>query len=106
MNDAMVCILSALKSGPKTTLELQAACPTTHAAKPVFDLRQAGYVITRRSLKNRVAEYKLVGRLPDAPVGAGNPVRVTSSRPETAPASSRVPRVPVFGDVDSGRPRL
>lgn len=93
MNDAMACILTALKSGPKTTLELQALCPTTHAAKPVYDARQAGYVITRKSLPNRVALYTLVGRLPDAPVEAA------ASR--TPAASSRAP-VPVeFGNPAS-----
>ena len=92
MNDAMAAVLEALRLGPMNTLQLQALCPTTHAAKPIWDLRQAGYVITRRSLPNRVAEYRLIGRVLDVPVEAGSRT--------TLPASTRAPRtVPAFGDL-------
>ena len=91
MNDAMTAILAALRHGPKNTIELQALCPTTHAAKPIFDLRAQGYVITRRSLPNRVAEYKLVGKLPDAPVDAGMGANTVATGKRAVPASSRAP---------------
>lgn len=79
MNEARDAVLAALRTGPKTTLELQRLCPTTHAAKPVYDLRQDGWVITRRSLPNRVAEYTLRGR--DVPEeAAATPLVAVSSR--------------------------
>ena len=105
LDKATSAVLERLKRGPANTVELQAMGMIVHAPRQIYQLRQDGWVITTTRLPNRVALYKLVGRIPDAPVDAGNPVRVTSSRPETAPASSRVPRVPVFGDVASGRPR-
>lgn len=97
MNPAMTSILENLRDGPKTTVFLQRFCGTTHAAKPVYDLRQLGYVISRKSLPNRVALYTLISE-PGAPVGAGE--RATTqvgdlSRPGS-PASSKAP---VFGDV-------
>jgi len=91
MNAAAEAVLAALRTGPKTTLELQALCPTTHAAKPVFDLRQDGWIITRRSLPNRVAEYKLLGREPVVPEGG-------AVIPPAAPPSRAKPPVE-FGNV-------
>ena len=94
MNTAAEAVLAALQDGPKSTIELQALCPTTHAAKPVFDLRQDGWIVTRKSLPNRVALYTLVGRMPDVPEGA------EVIPPASAP--SRASRPPVeFGNPAS-----
>ena len=87
MNAAAEAVLAALQDGPKSTIELQALCPTTHAAKPVFDLRQDGWIVTRKSLPNRVALYTLVGRMPDVPVAAvqGKPALDTPRAAATRP---------------------
>ena len=86
-------VLARLEQGPANTIELQAACPTTHAPKGIFDLRAAGYTIVTRRLPNRVAVYTLE---PGAPVAAGHPARGSEDKHEANPAATRVP---VFGDV-------
>jgi len=95
MSDAMAAVLAALQDGPKSTIELQALCPTTHAAKPVFDLRQDGWVITRRSLPNRVAVYELLGRMPDVPEAG-------AAIPPAAPPSRARPPIE-FGNIEAVR---
>jgi hypothetical protein len=80
-------VLRQLRTGPKTTIDLQRDLPLTHAAKAVYDLRHAyGFEITTRRLSNRVALYTLIAE-PSPPLGAaGTP-------PPAAPS-----RAPVFGD--------
>jgi hypothetical protein len=99
MDRATSAVLARLRRGPASTVELQREIATTHVAKPIYDARSAGYLITTRRLPNGVAEYRLL-KEPDAPVGAGvadgrwaNDDLVPSSGPVPAPS-----RAPVFGD--------
>ena len=86
-------VLQRLRNGPAGTVELQRS-PIVHVAKNILDLRRAGYLITTTRTSNGTALYKLIGKLPDAPVEGGSPLRVST------PPSSRAPRtVPQFGDV-------
>ena len=87
MNTAAEAVLAALRTGPKSTIELQALGMIVHAPKQVYDLRQDGWVINRKSLPNRVALYTLVGRMPDVPVAAvqGKPALDTPRAAATRP---------------------
>jgi len=67
MDRACPAVLARLQRGPATTIELQAEILTTHVAKPIFDLRQAGHNITTKRLPNGVALYTLVSE--PQPVG-------------------------------------
>jgi len=64
MDRACPAVLARLQRGPATTIELQAEILTTHVAKPIFDLRQAGHKITTKRLPNGVALYTLLSEPP------------------------------------------
>lgn len=87
-------VLDRLRKGPATTLDLQALGTIVHAPKQIHDLRLDGWVIARTSLPNRVALYRLIGHVSDAPVE-------TPAIPPVG-VSTRTPRPPVeFGNPAS-----
>jgi len=83
MDRACPAVLARLQRGPATTIELQAEILTTHVAKPIFDLRQAGHNITTKRLPNGVALYTLIGRV------------IVVEEPSTPPSAK-----PQFGDLN------
>ena len=93
MDRACPAVLARLQRGPATTIELQAEILTTHVAKPIFDLRQAGHNIATKRLPNGVALYTLRSGQDEA---SGE----KTASPDRRPAPSRAP---VFGDPEAIR---
>ena len=96
MDQACPAVLARLQRGPANTLELQAAINTTHVAKPIYDLRQAGWTITTRRLPNRVALYTLEPVSPLRSGQHGDGGEKTTGAEDHLAAPSKAPK---FGDV-------
>lgn len=94
-NEQARIVLSRLKQGPQSTIELQTA-PIVHVARQIWELRHwYGWKIVTGRLPNRVAVYRLLGQ------EAAMPLELVGGKVPAPIPPSRSPLT--FGDPDSIR---